>query len=113
MIHEMRLYQSPFDRIKTGEKQIELRLYDEKRQKLHLGDMIRFTCGNIQLRTEITGLLIYPTFKDLIQDLGLAKFGYDEEYKEDFLNGMYEIYTKEQEEKYGVLGIKLRLITNY
>ena len=30
MIHEMKLNESPFERIKNGTKTIEFRLYDEK-----------------------------------------------------------------------------------
>ena len=34
MIHEMKLNESPFERIKNGTKTIEFRLYDEKRRKV-------------------------------------------------------------------------------
>ncbi|MBU1091861.1 hypothetical protein KKA27_03305 [Patescibacteria group bacterium] len=30
----------PFERIKRGEKKIEIRLFDEKRQKIKIGDII-------------------------------------------------------------------------
>ena len=39
----MKLYESPFEKIKSGRKTIELRLYDEKRQKVEEGDTITFT----------------------------------------------------------------------
>lgn len=34
MLHKMKLKKSPFDKIKNKTKTIELRLYDEKRQKV-------------------------------------------------------------------------------
>ena len=34
MLHEMKLQNGPFNSIKNGKKTIELRLYDEKRQKV-------------------------------------------------------------------------------
>ena len=43
MVHKMKLYSSPFEMIKSGEKTIELRLFDEKRQKVKIGDKIVFT----------------------------------------------------------------------
>ena len=39
----MKLNASPFEMIKSGVKSIELRLYDEKRQKIKIGDTIIFT----------------------------------------------------------------------
>ena len=35
MIYEMKLRNSPFTKIKNGNKTIELRLYDEKRKKIN------------------------------------------------------------------------------
>ena len=40
MLHKMKLKLSPFEKIKDGSKTIELRLYDEKRQKVKIGDFI-------------------------------------------------------------------------
>lgn len=38
-------------------------------------------------------------------------FGYSEDYdRESFIESIYTIYTKEQEEKYKVLGIRIKLI---
>lgn len=39
----MRLHNSPFKLIKNGTKTIELRLNDEKRKLIKVGDIIRFT----------------------------------------------------------------------
>lgn len=41
-IHQMKLNNKPFNMIKNGRKNIELRLYDEKRRKLNIGDEIIF-----------------------------------------------------------------------
>ena len=40
--HVMRLAPSPFEMIEAGTKTIELRLFDEKRRNLHVGDVIEF-----------------------------------------------------------------------
>ena len=39
----MNLAPSPFEMIKSGAKTIELRLYDEKRRAVKVGDTIEFT----------------------------------------------------------------------
>ncbi len=41
--HRMHLYKEPFEMIKSGKKKIEIRLNDEKRQKLKIGDTIVFS----------------------------------------------------------------------
>ena len=40
MLHIMKLKRTPFDKIRNGSKTIELRLNDEKRQKVNIGDFI-------------------------------------------------------------------------
>ena len=42
MIHEMKLQSKYYDYILKGAKKIELRLFDEKRQKIKVGDKIKF-----------------------------------------------------------------------
>ena len=42
MTHNMKLNDAPFETIKNGKKTIELRLYDEKRRKIKIGDTICF-----------------------------------------------------------------------
>ena len=118
MLHSMNLNASPFERIKSGKKIIEIRLFDEKRQLLNLGDIINFSRLpdseelTVQVLTvKVTGLLHYQTFVDLVNDLPMVYFGYPEDSDRDsFIKSIYNIYTSEQEEKYGVLGIKIKLI---
>ena len=43
MVHQMKLLESPFERIKNGTKTIEFRLFDEKRKQIKIGDQIEFS----------------------------------------------------------------------
>ena len=43
MLHHMKLQSEPFHKIKNGRKTIELRLNDEKRQQVRVGDFIEFS----------------------------------------------------------------------
>lgn len=111
--HEMTLYQGPFERMIRGEKTLELRLYDEKRQKIQAGDKITFKLASQpekKIATEVTALLIYQTFANLIDDLPTSLLGYKEEDRGYLRESMYEIYTPEQEAKHGALGIRLKLV---
>ena len=40
-VHELKLTAEPFEAIAAGNKTIESRLFDEKRQAIQLGDIIR------------------------------------------------------------------------
>ena len=110
MIHEMRLHDEPFKLIKAGTKTIELRLYDEKRQEINVGDMIEFTSratGERQL-TKVIGLHIYSSFADLYKKHDKVSMGYSEDEAakpED----MELYYSKEEQGKYGVVGIEIQL----
>lgn len=42
MKHIMKVQAGPFDKLKSGKKVIESRLYDEKRRRVNLGDTIEF-----------------------------------------------------------------------
>ena len=110
----MKLLKSPYERISSGKKTIEIRLYDEKRQKLNVGDTIEFSKLpdlKDKVKVKIVALLRYKSFKDLVNDFGMEYYGHPKDYSvEEFVNRIYTIYSKEKEQKYGVLGIKIRLL---
>jgi len=111
----MKLNPSPFEKIQTGKKIIEIRLFDEKRQKVKLGDTIEFIENETKniLRVKVTALLLYPKFEDLVNDFSLDYFGFDiDDDKETFIQSMYTIYSNEEEDMYAVLGIKIKLLEN-
>lgn len=105
--HSMSLNASSFGRIKDGSKVIELRLNDEKRQLIQIGDKIVFKPASGEpetVETEVTALLHYPTFTALIDDLPVEWFGSSD--REALKRGVYEHYTLDQEVQNGVLGIR-------
>ena len=109
----MRLFEEPFNLIAEGKKVIEIRFNDEKRQKVKIGDSIIFAklseCTET-LKVRVTGLLHYESFEKLYKDIPFALFGRGSRTLEWMLEGTYEIYTKEKEEKYGALGIRIELL---
>lgn len=111
MKFECRLHDDPFNLIKDGSKTIELRLYDEKRQEMQVGDLLEFTnrVTGDKLLTKIIALHIYSSFADLYRDYDKTSLGYrkDEEVKPE---DMELYYSKEEQEKYGVVGIEIELV---
>ena len=111
--HHMKLDTSPFDMIKCGQKTIELRLYDEKRQQIKVGDVIFFTNNSTQEKIEARVLKMhrFHSFSELYQSLPLLQCGYTlEDVKTANPCDMEQYYSCEEQEKYGVVGIELKLI---
>ena len=110
---KMGLGQLPFEAIESGSKTIEVRLNDEKRQQIAVGDIIEFAKEPERkeiLRVKVVELLPFPTFEKLYSSFGPKYFRNKTLAK--FLKSIFSIYTSEQENKYGVLGIKFEKSAN-
>ena len=112
MMHELKLLPKYYDYILNGTKRIELRLYDEKRRKIKIGDKICFLKESDLKESfvvNVVGLLRYNSFSDLFNDFDISILADNAMTKEELLNVLSEFYTKEKQEKYGVLGIRIEL----
>lgn len=112
-VHEMRLADEPFDMIVSGKKTIEVRLNDEKRRGISVGDIIIFyrkSCLSDMCAVTVVGLRDYKNFSELFSTERLADTGCIEMTAEQAAQSMYKYYTPEQEERDGVLAIVIRLI---
>ena len=110
MTHEMKINEKPFEKIKSGEKTIELRLYDNKRRKIKVGDSICFKSKAGRLTATVKALHIFKSFEELYAALPLEKCGYAQgEIAAASPNDMLEYYTKEQIAKHGVVGIEIEV----
>lgn len=109
--HSLQLATTPFNAITSGQKVIESRLYDEKRQLIQIGDIIEFTNREIpdqKVSVKVIGLLRYETFHDLFLNNTPAKFGGESvEWLDDQIN---EFYSIEEQKLNGVLGIEFELV---
>lgn len=109
--HNMKLYEEPFELVKKENKTIEVRLNDEKRREIQVGDEIIFTHydnPNKQIKVKVIGLSKFDSFSELYSSFPNEKFGHKKEItlKEQIQN-VREIYSEEKEKKYGVLGIHI------
>ncbi len=110
MLHKMKLQKSPFERIKNGTKTVEFRLYDEKRSKIKIGDQIEFSkLPDLQetILVDVLDLYREDTFENLFKKLFT-----DEDYIKKQATSMYQYYSPDEEKKYGVVGIKISLISS-
>ena len=109
-MHHMKLHSAPFEMIKSGKKTIELRLYDEKRQKIKVGDRITFTNTKTgeSLTATVLKLHCFDSFEELYQSLPLLQCGYTEEDIDTaHPSDMEQYYSTQEQQKYGVVGIEL------
>lgn len=112
--HIMNLVPSPFQMIREGKKTIELRLCDEKRKNISVGDTITFVNtkdASATLNVRVVDLFVFDSFAELYKKLPLLECGYT---KDDIDSAspddMEEYYSKEKQKQYGVVGIKISLV---
>lgn len=115
MEHELKLQPRYYEYILNGSKDIEIRLYDEKRQKINLGDIIIFKKEpelNESFKVKVVGLLRYENFDSLFNDFTIDRLADKSMSKSELLEELEKFYTKEKQKEYGVLGIRIEKVRN-
>lgn len=112
VIHEMKLQPEYFGYISSGSKRIELRLNDEKRQRIKINDQIIFLNEKTKdkLITHVNKIHKEKSFVELFKNFDISLLASKNKTKEELLNELSKFYTKEKQEKYGVLGIQIEPI---
>ena len=110
MLHEMKLKPDPFDRIVAGKKKIEFRLLDEKRQLINQGDQIIFTntYNGKTISTCVEEMYLASSFEKLKEVLIKKNLIEETDFEP---SAMLKYYSREEEEKYGVVGIGITLVS--
>lgn len=106
-----------FDLIKQRKKLYETRVYDEKRQKIKLKDIIEFKDrgSGRTFKAMITELSYFDNFKAAIEDCGVKKVMPNARSIENAVK-LYEAFPhstgtfKTGAKKYGVLRMKFKLL---
>ena len=113
MEHEMKLQPKYYDFILNVTKRIEIRLFDEKRQQIKIGDTIKFLKEPELIESfnvKVVDLLRYNNFEEMFKDFDISVLADKSMTKEELISVLEEFYTKEKQEQYGVLGIKIELL---
>ncbi|ASJ02073.1 isomerase [Thermococcus profundus] len=90
--------------IAEGEKKIEGRLYDEKRQKIRPGDTIIF---ENKLMCVVKDLRVYSSFREMLESEGIENVLPGIESIDDGVAVYRRFYSEEKEKKYGVAAIEV------
>ncbi len=109
--HQMRLRNEPFDSILKGEKVVEIRLLDEKRRAIDVGDEIIFSRmenPEDKIQTKVTGLKTAADFVELFSSVDPVLAGWPPGTSpESAAADMNKYYSMEDQALYGVVGIEL------
>ncbi len=110
MIHEMKLWHDSFVKIKERTKTIEMRLFDEKRSLISIGDNIVFTdtSNGERIECQVINLYCYPSFEELYQHHNKVSIGYTEDEIAD-PKDMLAYYSIEMIERYGAVAIEVQV----
>lgn len=111
MIHQLNLHLEPFELILNHQKDIEMRLFDDRRKNIQKGDIIIFTniADQRQIKAEVISLLNFKSFKELYAFFDKRRLGYKDDEIADY-HDMNKYYSDELINKYGVLAIEIKLI---
>lgn len=110
--HRMRLLKEHFEKIERGEKTVEMRLMDEKRQRIRVGDLITFTCEeepHREVAVEVVGVRSFSDFSELAACFGVRAVGFDGRDAAFVGTYMKGIYGDDVLRTYGAAAIEVRL----
>jgi len=107
----MKVQTKYYNLLKEGIKTIELRLWDEKRQQIQVGDTITFSdlsAPDDTFVAEVIALHRAPDFDKLCDTISPKQAGFTT--NEELMDCLQEFYSPENQQKYGVVGIEIKRI---
>lgn len=109
MVFNMNLQDNFFNMVRNNSKTLEVRLLDDKRKALKIGDTIIFSnSSNQTIHVTIISLSIYNNFEELLQNNNPVEIGLINSSKKDTIEQLYSIYPEEKCYQYKVLAIKFK-----
>lgn len=93
--------------LKSGEKTVEGRLYDEFFRDLKKEDILTFKdeSDGETFRSLVKDILVFKDFSEMIKHFGREVLGFKDHSFKDTLKTYNSFYTKEEIDKMGVCGV--------
>ena len=110
-MHKMNVKTKYYNLLESGEKTIELRLFDEKRQKIKIGDKIIFSDSSDNTRTfnaVVVNLYQAKNFNELCNIITPEQAGFSS--AKELIQTLEDFYSPDSQEKFGVVGIEIKKI---
>ena len=112
---DYKITQQVYDWIINGNKNIEVRLLNEKSSSIKEKDIIIFSVindDNKYIKVEVEGLYSYDTIGELLNDFDVENIA-DQTYTKDSLERlMIDIYGKDKVDSHKIIGIKFKKISD-
>ena len=102
------LHSDVYEIVKAGTKNIEVRINDEKRRKLQVGDTLIFLKRPDEIesiKARVIGLEYYKNFEELVEHYDMEQLYLKSYTKNHFLKELSRFYSKEEQDEYGVVAI--------
>ena len=96
-MHKLNVKEKYYNMLKSGVKTIELRLFDEKRRKIKIGDTIEFSSNsdaNDRFTAQVINLHRADNFAELCKHIDCRNAGFAT--NEELIKVLEEFYTKEK-----------------
>lgn len=100
-----------FEVVRNGTKTVEVRVNDEKRRKLKIGDELIFLKRPDDIEkidAIVEDLIYYKDFNELVNDYSMKELYIDSYSKDDFIDLLKRFYSNDEINKYGVVAIRFR-----
>ena len=111
-MHKYYLKNKAFNLIKEGKKTIEGRLNKNSFQKIMVNDIINFKNNNDNVYVQVIDVKKYSSFLDMLNKEDIKEVTPLSNSIEESLDIYRNCYSKTAEKKYGVLAIKLSVISH-
>lgn len=101
-----------FDIVLDKVKDVEIRVNDEKRRKLHVGDTLIFLRRPEEIdkiTATVTNLVYFDSFSDVTDYYDMKRIYLENTSKEDYINLMKRFYNDEEVKRDGVVAIEFKL----
>lgn len=111
LMHSLNVQEKYYNLLKAGQKTIELRLYDKKRQAIKVGDTIEFTNLSDSLnkfQAKVIQLHQAKDFAALCEKIDCHKAGMNT--NGELIKVLEEFYSLERQKEFGVVGIEVKKI---
>ena len=109
-MHLMKVNEIYYNLLKSGNKTIELRLYDEKRKNIKTGDIIEFSNTsdvNDKFMAKVTNIYHADNFIELCKNIDCTKAGFSTD--SELINVLESFYSSGLQKVYGVVGIEIQI----
>lgn len=97
-----------FEVVKEGIKNIEVRVNDEKRRKLGVGDKLIFLKRPLEkeiIKSVVKKMEYYDSFDELVRNYDMSRLYLASYSKDEFLKLLERFYSVDEQNKYGVVAI--------